>query len=94
MQIICRDEKAQLLVGVRRANRQAPTLPSSVLSTDSMHIGVLAAAAHAASSKSPFTIYYNPRSVQLLLQDFFLANNKYLTILAIIPSIHNNLQSA
>ncbi|XP_078173490.1 transcriptional factor B3 family protein / auxin-responsive factor AUX/IAA-like protein [Carex rostrata] len=60
--LFIRDEKAQLLVGVRRANRQMPTLPSSVLSTDSMHIGVLAAAAHAASSRSPFTIYYNPRT--------------------------------
>ena len=49
------------MVGVRRANRQQSTLPSSVLSADSMHIGVLAAAAHAAASRSPFTIYYNPR---------------------------------
>ncbi|KAJ4774715.1 Auxin response factor [Rhynchospora pubera] len=60
--LFIRDEKAQLLVGIRRANRQMPSLPSSVLSTDSMHIGVLAAAAHSASSRSPFTIYYNPRT--------------------------------
>jgi hypothetical protein len=59
----CRDEKSQLLVGVRRATRQQPALSSSVLSTDSMHIGVLAAAAHAASSGGSFTIYYNPRYV-------------------------------
>ncbi|OEL30198.1 Auxin response factor 11 [Dichanthelium oligosanthes] len=58
----CRDEKSQLLVGVRRATRQQPALSSSVLSTDSMHIGVLAAAAHAASSGGSFTIYYNPRT--------------------------------
>lgn len=58
---ITRDEKSQLLVGVRRANRQQTTLPSSVLSADSMHIGVLAAAAHAAANRSPFTIFYNPR---------------------------------
>lgn len=56
-----RDEKSQLLVGVRRATNQQTALSSSVLSTDSMHIGVLAAAAHAASSGSSFTIYYNPR---------------------------------
>lgn len=56
-----RDEKSQLMVGVRRANRQQTTLPSSVLSTDSMHIGILAAAAHAATSRSSFTIFYNPR---------------------------------
>ena len=28
---------------------------------DSMHIGILAAAAHAAANNSPFTIFYNPR---------------------------------
>jgi len=27
-----------------------------------MHIGILAAAAHAAANNSPFTIFYNPRS--------------------------------
>ncbi|CAL0326999.1 unnamed protein product [Lupinus luteus] len=57
-----KDEKSQLLVGIRRANRQQTTLPSSVLSADSMHIGVLAAAAHAAANRSPFTIFYNPRA--------------------------------
>ncbi|VFQ81917.1 unnamed protein product [Cuscuta campestris] len=60
--LFIRDEKSQLLVGVRRANRQQTTLPSSVLSADSMHIGVLAAAAHAASNRSPFTVFYNPRA--------------------------------
>lgn len=60
--LFIRGEKSQLLVGVRRANRQQTTLPSSVLSADSMHIGVLAAAAHAAANRSPFTIFYNPRA--------------------------------
>ncbi|ONK64884.1 uncharacterized protein A4U43_C07F31010 [Asparagus officinalis] len=56
------DKKSQLRLGIRRSNRQQTALSSSVLSTDSMHIGVLAAAAHAAASQSPFTIYYNPRA--------------------------------
>lgn len=60
--LFIRDERSQLLLGVRRANRQQTALPSSVLSADSMHIGVLAAAAHAAASRSPFTVYYNPRA--------------------------------
>ncbi|PIA56032.1 hypothetical protein AQUCO_00700393v1 [Aquilegia coerulea] len=60
--LFIRDEKSQLLLGVRRANHQQTTLPSSVLSADSMHIGVLAAAAHAAANRSPFTIFYNPRA--------------------------------
>ncbi|KAJ6920830.1 auxin response factor 5.2-like [Populus alba x Populus x berolinensis] len=60
--LFIRDEKSQLMVGVRRANRQQTILPSSVLSADSMHIGVLAAAAHATANRSPFTIFYNPRA--------------------------------
>ncbi|KAF7837554.1 auxin response factor 19 [Senna tora] len=60
--LFIRDEKQQLLLGIRRANRQQPALSSSVISSDSMHIGILAAAAHAAANNSPFTIFYNPRA--------------------------------
>ncbi|KFK38177.1 hypothetical protein AALP_AA3G079400 [Arabis alpina] len=60
--LFIRDEKSQLMVGVRRANRQQQALPSSVLSADSMHIGVLAAAAHATANRTPFLIFYNPRA--------------------------------
>ncbi|GER26590.1 auxin response factor [Striga asiatica] len=72
--LFIRDEKSQLLLGVRRVNRQQTTLPSSVLSADSMHIGILAAAAHAASSRSPFTIFYNPRACP---SDFVVPFAKY-----------------
>ncbi|KAL1167732.1 hypothetical protein V6Z11_A05G036800 [Gossypium hirsutum] len=58
--LFIRDAKSQLLLGLRRANRQQPALSSSVISSDSMHIGILAAAAHAAANFSPFTIFYNP----------------------------------
>uniref|UniRef100_M4CDP6 Auxin response factor n=1 Tax=Brassica campestris TaxID=3711 RepID=M4CDP6_BRACM len=60
--LFVRDGKGQLLLGIRRANRQQPALSSSVISSDSMHIGVLAAAAHANANNSPFTIFYNPRA--------------------------------
>ncbi|PKI76046.1 hypothetical protein CRG98_003596 [Punica granatum] len=60
--LFIRDEKSQLLLGLRRANRMQPALSSSVISSDSMHIGILAAAAHAAANNSPFTIFYNPRA--------------------------------
>ncbi|GLU03968.1 hypothetical protein SLE2022_211370 [Rubroshorea leprosula] len=56
------NEKNQLLLGIRRASRPQTVMPSSVLSSDSMHIGLLAAAAHAASTNSRFTIFYNPRA--------------------------------
>ena len=58
-----RNEKNQLLLGIRRANRPQTVMPSSVLSSDSMHLGLLAAAAHAAATNSRFTIFYNPRYV-------------------------------
>ncbi|XP_058068465.1 auxin response factor 19-like [Magnolia sinica] len=60
--LFIRDEKSQLLLGIRRANRQPMNMSSSVLSSDSMHIGILAAAAHAAANHSPFTVFYNPRA--------------------------------
>ncbi|XWS72304.1 hypothetical protein CRYUN_Cryun02cG0028500 [Craigia yunnanensis] len=60
--LFIRDEKSLFLLGTRRANRQQPALSSSVISSDSMHIGILAAAAHAAANNSPFTIFYNPRA--------------------------------
>ncbi|XP_055836382.1 auxin response factor 6-like isoform X2 [Solanum dulcamara] len=56
------NENNQLLLGIRRANRPQTVLPSSVLSSDSMHIGLLAAAAHAAATNSRFTIFFNPRA--------------------------------
>jgi hypothetical protein len=56
-----RDDQGQLLLGIRRVQRQQTIMPSSMLSSDSMHIGVLAAANHAATTNSRFTIFYNPR---------------------------------
>ncbi|XP_031129619.1 auxin response factor 6 [Ipomoea triloba] len=56
------NEKNQLLLGIRRANRPQTVMPSSVISSDSMHLGLLAAAAHAAATNSRFTIFYNPRA--------------------------------
>ena len=56
-----RNERNQLLLGIRRANRHQIVMPSSFLSSDSMHLGLLAAAAHASATNSRFTIFYNPR---------------------------------
>ncbi|KAM0054709.1 putative transcription factor ARF family [Helianthus debilis subsp. tardiflorus] len=56
------NDKNQLLLGIRHANRPQTVMPSSVLSSESMHLGLLAAAAHAASTNSRFTIFYNPRA--------------------------------
>jgi hypothetical protein len=52
-----------LRVGVQRALRHQTTVSSSVISSYSMHLGVLATAWHAVNTGSMFTIYYKPRSV-------------------------------
>lgn len=72
--LFIRNEKGQLLLGIRRANRSQTVMPSSVLSSDSMHIGVLAAAAHAASTNCRFTIFYNPRASP---SEFVIPLSKY-----------------
>ncbi|XP_059623322.1 auxin response factor 8-like isoform X2 [Cornus florida] len=69
------NEKNQLLLGIRRATRPQTVMPSSVLSSDSMHIGLLAAAAHAAATNSCFTIFYNPRASP---SEFVIPLSKYV----------------
>ncbi|XP_034206578.1 auxin response factor 8 isoform X3 [Prunus dulcis] len=69
------NEKNQLLLGIRRATRPQTVMPSSVLSSDSMHIGLLAAAAHAASTNSCFTVFYNPRASP---SEFVIPLSKYI----------------
>ncbi|XP_022952399.1 auxin response factor 2B-like isoform X1 [Cucurbita moschata] len=60
--IFLRGENRELRVGVRRAMRQHGNVPSSVISSHSMHLGVLATAWHAISTGTMFTVYYKPRT--------------------------------
>ncbi|GER30221.1 auxin response factor [Striga asiatica] len=60
--IFLRGENNELRVGVRRAMRQQGNAPSSVISSHSMHLGVLATAWHAIQTKTMFTVYYKPRT--------------------------------
>ncbi|KAI3929707.1 hypothetical protein MKX01_025875 [Papaver californicum] len=60
--IFLRGENGELRVGVRRAMRQQSSIPSSVISSHSMHLGVLATAWHAVSTGTMFTVYYKPRT--------------------------------
>ncbi|XP_057809320.1 auxin response factor 8-like isoform X2 [Salvia miltiorrhiza] len=68
------NEKNQLLLGIRRATRPQTVMPSSVLSSDSMHIGLLAAAAHATATNSCFTVFFNPRASP---SEFVIPLSKY-----------------
>jgi len=41
--------------------RQLNNMPSSVISSHSMHLGVLATASHAISTGTLFSVFYKPR---------------------------------
>ncbi|KAM7483504.1 hypothetical protein LguiB_008087 [Lonicera macranthoides] len=60
--IFLRGENGELRVGVRRALKQQANVPSSVISSHSMHLGVLATAWHAIQTGTMFTVYYKPRT--------------------------------
>ncbi|XP_076895948.1 auxin response factor 9-like [Bidens hawaiensis] len=71
--VFLRGENGELRVGVRRQARQQSSMPSSVISSQSMHLGVLATALHAVQTQTRFAVYYKPRTSQ-----FIIGVNKYL----------------
>ncbi|KAI7743237.1 hypothetical protein M8C21_024875 [Ambrosia artemisiifolia] len=71
--VFLRGENGELRVGVRRFARQQASMPSSVISSQSMHLGVLATASHAVSTQTRFVVYYKPRTSQ-----FIISLNKYI----------------
>ncbi|KAG7976861.1 hypothetical protein I3843_05G001600 [Carya illinoinensis] len=73
--IFLRGENAELRVGVRRLMRQLRNMPSSVISSHSMHLGVLATASHAIATKTLFSVFYKPRTSR---SEFIVSLNKYL----------------
>ncbi|XP_042456753.1 auxin response factor 9-like [Zingiber officinale] len=76
--IFSRGEDGELHVGVRRLARQPTTIPASVISSQSMHLGVLATASHAFTTHTLFTVYYKPRMCQYIINV-----NKYLESLKV-----------
>ncbi|XP_072950604.1 auxin response factor 7-like [Typha angustifolia] len=73
--IFLRGENNELRVGVRRLMRQLSNMPSSVISSHSMHLGVLATASHAISTGTLFSVFYKPRTSR---SEFIVSLNKYL----------------
>ncbi|XP_009375411.2 auxin response factor 18 isoform X2 [Pyrus x bretschneideri] len=71
--VFLRGDNGELRVGVRRLARQQSQMPSSVISSTSMHLGVLATASHALMTKTLFVVYSKPRTSQ-----FIVCLNKYL----------------
>ncbi|KAH0884381.1 hypothetical protein HID58_060477 [Brassica napus] len=66
-------ENGDLRVGVRRLARHQSTMPTSVISSQSMHLGVLATASHAVVTKTIFLVFYKPR-----ISQFIVGVNKYM----------------
>ncbi|KAK8965231.1 Auxin response factor 2 [Platanthera guangdongensis] len=79
--IFLRDETGELRVGVRRAMRQTTNIPSSVISSHSMHLGILATAWHAVTTGTLFTVYYKPRTSPC---EFIIPFDQY------VESVKNN----
>ncbi|KAL0454516.1 UNVERIFIED_CONTAM: Auxin response factor 1 [Sesamum latifolium] len=73
--IFLRGENGELRVGVRRHMRQLNNMPTSVISSHSMHLGVLATASHAISTGTLFSVFYKPRTSR---SEFVVSLNKYL----------------
>ncbi|XP_022994095.1 auxin response factor 1-like isoform X1 [Cucurbita maxima] len=73
--IFLRGENGELRVGVRRLMRQLNNMPSSVISSHSMHLGVLATASHAVATGTLFSVFYKPRTSR---STFLVSLNKYL----------------
>ncbi|KAK9070681.1 hypothetical protein SSX86_011083 [Deinandra increscens subsp. villosa] len=73
--IFLRGENGELRVGVRRHMRLLNNMPSSVISSHSMHLGVLATASHAITTGTLFSVFYKPRTSR---SDFIVSLNKYL----------------
>lgn len=55
--------------------RQPTTISSSVISSHSMHIGVLATAWHAVATGTMFSVYYKPRTSPA---EFMVPYDKYM----------------
>ncbi|WVZ10581.1 hypothetical protein V8G54_015111 [Vigna mungo] len=68
-------ENGELRVGVRRVMRQQSNAPSSVISSHSMHLGVLATASHAITTGTLFSVFYKPRTSR---SEFIVSVNNYL----------------
>ncbi|PQQ20573.1 auxin response factor 1 [Prunus yedoensis var. nudiflora] len=58
-----------------RVALQPSNMPSSVISSHSMHLGVLATASHAIATGTLFSVFYKPRTSR---SEFLVSVNKYL----------------
>jgi hypothetical protein len=79
--IFLRGENGELRVGVRRVMRQQNNVPSSVISSHNMHLGVIANASHAVSTRTMFSVYYKPRTNP---SEFIIPYDQYMEAMKIM----------
>ncbi|KAF8101657.1 hypothetical protein N665_0202s0020 [Sinapis alba] len=65
--VFLRGENGESRVGIRKAAHQKCNIPSSVISKQSMHHGVVATALDAIKRKCMFVVFYKPRSSQFVV---------------------------
>ncbi|XP_077240566.1 auxin response factor 2-like [Tasmannia lanceolata] len=73
--IFLRGDNGELRVGVRRAMRQQNNVSTSVISSHSMQLGVLATASHAISTGTMFSVFYRPRTSP---SEFIIPYDQYM----------------
>ncbi|KAF7151249.1 hypothetical protein RHSIM_Rhsim02G0247900 [Rhododendron simsii] len=71
--VFLRGENGELRVGVRRAAHRQSTMPSSLITIQSMHLGLPAATSQALAHQTIFTVPNKPR-----MSEFIVGLNKYL----------------
>ncbi|KAL0716422.1 hypothetical protein Bca4012_065744 [Brassica carinata] len=66
--VFLRGENGESRVGIRKvAHHKQDNIPSSLISKESMHHGIIATALNAIKSKCMFVVFYKPRSSQFLV---------------------------
>ncbi|CAA6660041.1 unnamed protein product [Spirodela intermedia] len=83
--IFLRGENNELRVGVRRAMRQQQNVPASVISSHSMHLGIVATAWHAVSTETMFTVFISPGETSP--SEFIVSYDQYMESLKANRSI-------
>eukprot|EP00250_Pteridium_aquilinum_P019125 c24307_g1_i3 orf=1325-3658(-) len=81
--IFLRGESGELRVGIRRAKRQQ-TAPQAVMSSQSMHMGVVATASHALGTRTMFSVFFKPR---ISLSAFLVPVEKFLKAMSVTLSV-------
>lgn len=85
--VVFRSEKGEVRIGIRRLVCQPCSIPQSMISSQSMHLGVLATASHAVATQTMLVVYYKPRF--LLYSPLFIKDLNSRCLFAMNGSLGN-----